>query len=225
MSIDALLVWGGLIVALLDSTGYGSEINHLIDRIIRNTTACIKEGESPVLSWHNNFYAWLMVQSLLQSHERGIRPLPKRFAEEPEIIKHTLPLKKVRQMGDRRLLFRRVLNRFFMNAITWVCGLLELVLVAAIWIPFWYLLVNMSMNPVNAGVITLAIAGFFNMIFFEPLFAVAHYFSVTVIALAFAVLIFLASFPLLIFRIFPIGYLSAAGLLFAALGAYRHISG
>lgn len=225
MNIDALLVWGGLIVALLDSTGYGSEINNLIDRIILNTKASIKDRESPILLWHRNFHIWLMVQSLLQGHEMGYRRLPDWFAEEPEVKKYTLPMKKLRSMGEHRLVFRKALNSFFMKSITWVCGVLELVIVAAIWTPFWFVLVHLEMNPINAGVVTLAIAAFFNIIFFNPLFAVAHYISVTIIAIVFAVMIFLAFFPLLAFRIFPIGYLSAAGLLFAALGAFRHLSG
>ena len=42
MTLEAMLVWGGLTVAILDSTGYGNDINGLFDRIITITATAIK---------------------------------------------------------------------------------------------------------------------------------------------------------------------------------------
>lgn len=47
MTLEALLVWGGLTVAILDSTGYANEVNRLLDRIVAITANAIKKESRP----------------------------------------------------------------------------------------------------------------------------------------------------------------------------------
>ena len=224
MSIEAVLVWGGFSVAVLDSTGYGGEINALFDRIVNRTAYYLKNKHSPVSSWMRSFNVWLMVEKRLREHRTGNNPLPRAFAEYPPFKEKIIPFRYLRWRRERGLAFRRVLDRVLLECVLVVFFTLAVSIAGMIWTPLWFALTHLGMPTGEALVHTVVIGGVFSIVFSRPLSKASRWVAEPVIGATFAVTIVVLSVPLAIFRIFPTGYLSVFGLIFAALGAYQYTS-
>lgn len=225
MTLEALLVWGGLIVAVLDSTGYGDEINELMDRIITITATAIKKRKSPIRAWMNAYDSWLTIQTIMVAHENGLMKLPASLAEQPAIKRRLTSNKSLRKNGLRHIVVRKQLDRLLISIMGLSLIAMTLGLGLAICSPLWFTLDALGMERGRAIIVSGVFAIAFCCVFFKVLSNIVGTISEPLIAVLFSLLIVLLSIPLSIFRLFPTGYLSAFGVFFAGLGTFKYLTG
>lgn len=171
-----------------------------------------------------SFNVWLMVEKRLREHRTGNNPLPRAFADYPPFKEKIIPFRYLRWRRERSLAFRRVLDRVLLECVLVVFFTLAVSIAGMIWTPLWFALTHLGMRTGEALVHTVVIGGVFSIVFSRPLSKASRWVAEPVIGATFAVTIVVLSVPLAIFRIFPTGYLSVFGLIFAALGAYQYTS-
>jgi hypothetical protein len=151
MTLEAMLVWGGLTVAILDSTGYGHEINELLDRIITITATAIKKRKSPVRAWMNAYDSWLTIQAIMVAHEKGLLRLPASLAAQPAIKRRLNSNKSLRKSGHRNIVVRKQLDRILVSTMVLSQVAITLGLGVAICSPLWFALEAVDMERGSGG--------------------------------------------------------------------------
>ncbi|GBO88603.1 hypothetical protein [Marinobacter salsuginis] len=225
MTLEAMLVWGGLTVAILDSTGYGNDINGLFDRIITITATAIKKRKSPIRAWMNAYDSWLTIQAIMVAHESGLVKLPDSLAAQPAIKRRLNSNKSLRRSGQGHIVVRKQLDRILVAAMVLSQVAITLALGVAICSPLWFALEALDMHRGSALIVSGIFTVAFFCIFFRMLSRIVDSILEPLLAVLFALSIVALSIPLSIFRPFPTGYLSAFGLFFAGLGAFQYLTG
>ncbi|MBU2952263.1 hypothetical protein [Marinobacter sp. F3R08] len=225
MTLEALLVWGGLTIAILDSTGYGNEINELIDRIVTITATAIKKRKSPLRAWMNAYDSWLTIQAIMVAHEQGVMKLPASLAAQPAIKRRLTSNKSLRRSGHGNIVVRKQLDRILVSILVLSQMAMTLGLGVAICSPLWFALEALDMERVNAFIVSGIFTIAFCCTFFSMLSNIVASILEPLLAVLFALFIVTLSIPLSIFRAFPTGYLSAFGMLFAGLGTFQYLTG
>jgi len=225
MTLEALLVWGGLTVAILDSTGYGDEINEFLDRIIFITSSAVKKRKSPIRAWLNAYDSWLTIQAIIVAHEKGMMKLPRSLQAQPAIKRRLTPNKALRRSGQRNIIVRKQLDRILVSIMVLSQIAITLALGVAICSPLWFILYDLDMDRVQAFIVSGIFAMAFCCTFFRILSSIVTVILEPLLAVLFALSIVALSILLSIFRLFPTGYLSAFGLFFAGLGTFQYLAG
>ncbi|ARM86259.1 hypothetical protein [Marinobacter salarius] len=225
MTLEALLVWGGLTVAILDSTGYGDEINEFMDRIITITATAIKKRKSPVRAWMNAYDSWVTIQAIMVAHEKRLMRLPASLTAQPAIKRRLTSNKSLRRSGHGHIVVRKQLDRILVSIMVLSQIAMTFGLGVAICSPLWFTLEALDMERVSAFIVSGIFAIAFCCVFFNILSNIVAAMSEPLLAVLFALLIVSLSVPLSIFRPLPTGYLSAFGVFFAGLGAFQYLTG
>lgn len=225
MTLEALLVWGGLTVAILDSTGYANEVNRLLDRIVAITANAIKKRKSPVQAWMNSYDSWLTIQAIIIAHEKRLMRLPVSLAAQPAIKRRLTSNKQLKAEGHRNIVLRKQLDRVLVTVMAVSTIALTIALGITICSPLWFTLDTLGMSRVYSFIVSGIFTATFCGTFFRTLSNVVTYITEPVLAVIFALFVCLLAIPLSVFRLFPTGYLSALGVCFALPGAIQYFFG